>query len=181
LAHAYTALTALKSATGQGAAGINTLRSFAQTLGILPQGAVTEQQLFEIVHKYTERAMIDAAGGSSTDLGKRMQEEANAGTLLSNSTNAVILRNDMGKVLQSVAAYRDLPDKSGRGYLAARADNAANTDARGFVWDLYSPDEQNSIKKEVGESGPAHDKLAKAIGMARRLNLQITTLPQPPA
>ena len=176
LAHAYTALSALKSATGQGAEGINNLRSYAQTLGILPQGAVTEQQLFELVHKYTERSMLDAAGGASTDLGKRMQEEANAGTLLSNSANAVILRNDMGKVLQGVAAYKD-QDESGRGYLAKRADIASTTDSRGFMWNLYNPAEQAQILKEVGTSGPAHDKLAKAIGMAQRLNLGITTLP----
>ena len=176
LAHAYEALNQLQSATGRGAEGINALRSYAQTLGILPPGAVNEQRLFEIVHKYTERAMIDAAGGGSTDMGRRMQEQANAGTLLSSSTNAEILRNDMGKALQSMAAYRDQQDRTGSGYLDHRATVAENTDPRGFVWQLYSPQEKAQINAEVAKNQTAADKLHKAIGMAARLNLQIPGL-----
>jgi hypothetical protein len=151
-----------------------------QTLGILPAGAVKEQELFEIVHKYTERAMIDAAGGSSTDMGKRMQEQANAGTLLSTPANLEILRNDMGKVLQTAAAYKDHKNTSGVGYLDARAKLADTTDPRGFVWDLYSDQEKAKINAEVADNKVAADKLHKAMGMAGRLNLQIPGLtPQP--
>ena len=191
LAHAYDALTMLKSATGKGAQGINDLRSFAQTLGILPQGAVNEQTLYEIIHKYTERAMIDAAGGSTTDMGRRMQEQANAGTLLSTPANLEIMRNDMGKKLQAVAAYKDHMangDPTGPGYMKRRADVADSTDPRGFVWNLYGPDEQKKIQAEVAAADKAagdtvaSDKLHRAIGMAKVLKLQIPSLvPAPPA
>jgi hypothetical protein len=178
LAHAYTAMSALKSATGKGAAGINDLRSFAQTLGILPKEAVNEQRLFELVRKYTEREMINAAGGSTTDMGRRMQEQANAGTLLSESANVDIMRNDMGKRLQTIAANKDHdPQSGGAGYLANRAKVADSTDPRGFVWDLYSPEEQAAINAEVAKNPTAADKLHKAMGMADRLKLHVTGLP----
>lgn len=180
MAHAYDALQQLKSATGKGAQGINDLRSYAQTLGILPVGAVNEQRLYELVNKYTERAMIEAAGGSTTDMGRRMQEQANAGTLLSTPANLEILRNDLGKTMQSMAAYKDHGDKSGAGYLEARAKVADATDPRGFVWQLYSPDEKAKINAEVAKDPTAAAKLHKAIGMSQRLQLQIPGLPTGP-
>jgi hypothetical protein len=182
MAHAYDALQQLKSATGKGAQGINDLRSYAQTLGILPPGAVNEQKLVEIITKYTERAMIEAAGGSSTDMGRRMAEQSNAGTLLSTPANLEILRNDMGKTLQTMAAYKDHKDTTGNGYLENRAKLADTTDPRGFVWNLYSQDEQKKINAEVDKDPDAAAKLHKAIGMANRLKLQIpglTTAPTP--
>jgi hypothetical protein len=162
----------LKSATGKGAAGINDVRSYLQTLGLLPQGAVKEQELFEIARKYAERSMLDAAGGASTDLGKRMQETASPGTILSTSANFELMRNDLGKSLQTVAAYKDHPDKTGAGYLENRAKLADVTDPRGFVWSLYSPEEQAKINAEVEKNPDAAAKLHKAIGMAQRLQLQ---------
>jgi hypothetical protein len=172
IAHAYDALNMLKSATGKGAAGINDVRSYLQTLGLLPQGAVKEQELFEIARKYAERSMLDAAGGASTDLGKRMQETASPGTILSTSANFELMRNDLGKSLQTVAAYKDQPDKTGTGYLENRAKLADVTDPRGFVWSLYSTEEQAKINAEVEKNPDAAAKLHKAIGMAGRLQLQ---------
>jgi hypothetical protein len=182
LAHAFNALRAMTSATGKGAEGLNTLRSYAQTLGFANAGTMNEQQLFEILHKYTTRAAVDAAGGSSTDLGKKIQEEANAGTTLANSTNMEILRNDMGKVMQGVAANMEQKDPRGLGYLDTRAKHNLATDPRGFVWDTYSDAEKDKIRAEVGERGAAHDKLAKALGIVlRHPELQITgILPQQP-
>lgn len=178
--HAYDALTQLKSATGKGAQGINDLRSWAQTLGILPPGAVNEQRLMEIVNKYTERAMIDAAGGSTTDMGRRMQEQANAGSSLSTPANLEILRNDLGKALQNTAAAT-LHDQAtnGVGYLKSRGDLAKNTDPRGFVWSFYSPDEQAKILKEV-KGTAADEKLHRAIGMSLDPKLQIPQVRPPP-
>ena len=182
MGHAYDALTQLKSATGKGAQGINDLRSYAQTLGILPPGAVSEQQLFEVVNKYTERAMLDAAGGGSTDLGKRLQETANPGTSLSTPANLELLRNDMGKTLQTLAAQKSHdPALAGAGYLAHRGDIASTTDPRGFVWNMYSPEEQAKILADVAKdkTGAAADNLHRAIGMSRRLQLQVPVSPPP--
>jgi hypothetical protein len=184
LAHAFNALREMTSATGKGAAGLNTLRSYAQTLGFANTETMNEQQLFELMHKYTTRAAVDAAGGSSTDLGKKIQEEANAGTSLANSTNMEILRNDMGKVMQGVAANLEQKDPRGLDYLDTRAKHNLATDPRGFVWDTYSDAEKAKIRAEVGERGAAHDKVAKALGIVlRHPELQITgILPQrPPA
>jgi hypothetical protein len=173
MGHAYEALKLLQSATGKGAAGINEIRSRLQTLGLLPEGAVSEQKLVEVFTKYTERAMIEAAGGSSTDMGRRMSEQSNAGTLLSTPANLEILRNDMGKTLQTVAAYKAAPDTTGNGYLEHRAKIAETTDPRGFVWNLYTPAEQAKINKEVEGNQTATDKLHRAMGMTKLLNLQI--------
>ncbi len=181
MAHAYEALNQLKSATGKGAPGINALRSYAQTLGILPAGAVNEQRLIELVTKYTERAMIDAAGGSTTDMGRRMQEQANAGTLLSTPANLDILRSDMGKAIQNIAAYQAHPSKDGVGYLEHRAKIASTTDPRGFVWSLYGPEEQAKIMAEVKKDPEAEKSLFRAIGMADTLKLRIPgSSPRPP-
>jgi hypothetical protein len=169
MAHAYEALQQLKSATGQGAAGINSLRSYLQTAGLLPSGAVTEQQLFEIANKYLTRAMTDAAGGGATDLGRHIAEQSNPGSGLSTGANFALLRNDMGKTMQQMAAYKTHdPKTGGAGYLEHRADVASNTDPRGFVWNMYSKEEQDAIKAEVArdKTGVARKKLATAIGMA---------------
>ena len=178
--HAYDALTQLKSATGKGAQGINDLRSYAQTLGILPPGAVTEQQLMEVINKYTERAMLDAAGGTGTDLARQMQAQANPNTGLSTPANLELLRNDLGKAMQNTAAatLQD-PATNGVGYLKARGDLAKNTDPRGFVWGFYSQPEQAKILAEV-KGTPADDKLHRAIGMSLDPKLQIPQVRPPP-
>jgi hypothetical protein len=181
MGHAYEALKLLQSATGKGAAGINEIRSRLQTLGMLPAGSVNEQAVMEIFTKYTERAMIDAAGGSSTDMGKRMAEQSSPGNVLSTRANFEFLRNDMGKTLQGLAAYKAAPDTTGNGYLAHRADLADKTDPRGFVWNLYTPAEQAKINKEVEGNQTAAEKLHRAIGMAGRLSLQIPGVSGAPA
>jgi len=181
LSHAYEALAMLKSNTGKGAQGINTLRSWAQTLGIAPAGAIEEQKLIELVTKYTEREMISAAGGSTTDMGRRMQEQANAGTLLSTPANFDIMRNDLGTKMQGIAANQAHASKDGVGYVEHRAKIASTTDPRGFVWNLYSPEEQARILKEVEKDPTAADHLHRAIGMVDKLQLRIPgSSPKPP-
>lgn len=177
MAHAYDALSMLNSNTGKGAAGLQNLRSYAQTLGLANASMMKEQELIEVINKYTERAMIDAAGGSGTDMARRMQEQANPGTTLSNSANFELLRNDMGKAMQSAAAYKDFttknPQSDGGGYPARRAEIADTTDPRGFVWNLYRDDEKARILADVKDNPVADKKLHVAIGMAQLLKLQI--------
>jgi hypothetical protein len=180
MGHAYEALRLMKLNTGKGAQEISAIRSFLGTVGVANPEMIADNKLKEIFAKYTERAMIDAAGGASTDLGKRMQEQANAGVNLSTPANLEILRNDLGKALQSRAAYHSHdPATEGAGYLKNRADLAQNTDARGFVWSMYDEDEQRKIMAEV-KGTPAEAKLHKAIGMAARLNMTIPVRPLPP-
>jgi hypothetical protein len=185
LAHAYDALAMLKSNTGKGAAGLQALRSFAGTLGITSAGTMNEQKLVEVINKYTERAMIDAAGGSATDMGRRMAESSNPGTTLGNAANFELIRNDMGKTMQNAAAYSDWikskPGDVGGGYPERRAEIAATTDPRGFVWTMYSPEEQAKINAEVAKNPDAAAKLHRAIGMGNVLKLHPPVTTQPPA
>lgn len=181
MAHAYEAMAQLKGATGKGAEGINNLRSYLQTAGLLPPGAVTEQKLFEIARKYTEREMIAAAGGGTTDMGRRMAEASNAGTLLSEPANFDLIRNDMGKLLQGAATYKAYDTKAGgSGFLGHSAKVADSTDPRGFVWSLYSPTEQKAMLEEAAKDPIADAKLHKAIGMSRRLQVQPPVSMSPP-
>jgi hypothetical protein len=184
LAHAYDALNVLKSNTGKGAAGLQTLRSFAGTLGITSAATMNEQKLVEVINKYTERAMIDAAGGSATDMGRRMAESSNPGTTLGNAANFELMRNDMGKTMQNAAAYSDWikskPGDVGGGYPERRAEIAGTTDPRGFVWNMYSPEEQAKINAEVVKNPDAAAKLHRAIGMGNVLKLHPPVTTQPP-
>lgn len=181
LSHAYEALAMLKSSTGKGAAGLQTLRSYAQTLGIASPAMMNEQKLIEEINKYTEREMINAAGGSTTDMGRRMQEQANPGTTLSNAANFDLLRNDIAKKMQGIAANQAHTSKDGVGYVEHRSKIASTTDPRGFVWNLYSPEEQARILKEVEKDPTAADHLHRAIGMVDKLQLRIPgSSPKPP-
>jgi hypothetical protein len=95
---------------------------------------------------------------------------SNPGTPLLSQTNLAVLRNDIGKARQEMAAYLTAPDKTvGAGFGTHAADHAARTDPRGFNWDQYSETEQKEIEKSVGPAGsPGHDALARAIGMGRK-------------
>lgn len=174
MAHAYDALQEMKVATGQGAAGISRLRSTLQTLGVLPPGAVADQKVVEEFNKYTTRLMTDAAGGGATDLGRHMSEQSSPGSALSTQANFELLRNDMGKAVQEMAAYKAHdPKTNGAGYLEHRANIADVTDPRGFVWNMYTPQEQAEILAKVKDDPVADKKLHKAIGMSERYKLQV--------
>jgi hypothetical protein len=174
-AHAYDALKLLKdmdSTTGVGTAAVNTVRSRLAGLGLLPQGSVDILKLKDLFAKYTEKAMIDAAGPSS-DLGKKMAEKSNAGDTVSMAANFDVLRNNLAKDLQKAAASKSHEDKRGYGYIQHRND-VADTDPRGFIWNTYSAPEQAQIKAEVRAQGQkAVDRLNTAIGMAHELGVQV--------
>ena len=185
-AHAYDALSLLKklnSETGKNADTINAVRSRLSTLGLLPQGSVNIQTLQELFTKYTEKSMLDAAGGSSTNMGKEMAEKSSPGTLLGMQTNFEVLRNNLAKTLQTIAAQKSHEDPTGGGYLDYRAKVATTTDPRGFVWNMYDPEEQAKIKAEVKAAGAtAVSRLNRAIGMSHILELHPpgATLAPPP-
>lgn len=178
MAKAYDALSQLQSATGKGAAGLSGLRSWAASMGIATDPMLKEQKLIDEVVKYTTKAMVDAGGGATTDLGRHLSEQSNPGLSITSAANFDILRNDMGKTLQEIATYKAHDGKAGgAGYMDHRANIADITDPRGFVWSMYSPAEQKKILAEVGdENTVAHKKLSKAMGMTQRLQLQIPGL-----
>jgi len=165
--HAYDALQVLKLNTGRGAEGISNVRSFLRTVGMLPPGSVKDTDVMDIFNKYTERAMIEAAGGGGTDLARQMATQASPGKTLGTGANLEILRNDMGKTLQTMAAHNSAdPAKNGAEYLDHRNKIALSTDPRGFVWNMYTKKEQDQILASVKDDPVADSKLHRAIGMS---------------
>ena len=168
LVHAYDALKLIT--TGKGVELASSVRNSLATLGLLPKGPVSDETALEIFRKYTERTIADAGNAGGTDAARAVAAASNPGTPLLTGANLAFLRNDIGKVRQQMATYLDAPDKTiGAGFGNHAANIASNTDPRGFAWDLYSKAEQTEILKSVGDSGAAHDALARAIGKAQRL------------
>lgn len=183
---AYQALSLLKemnSTTGVGAAGWQAFRSRMGTLGLLPDSSMSVQQQQEEFAKYTEKLMLDAAGGSSTNLGKQMAEKSNPGNILGMGANFDVLRSDLGKTLQTAAAQLSHEDKTGGGYLDHRSDIATKTDPRGFVWNTYDQNEQAKIMAEAEaqrDGGEAVRRLKRAIGLSSQFNLSVPGATKPP-
>jgi hypothetical protein len=168
LNHAYEALKLVT--TGKGTENVSGVRNFLATVGLLPKGAVNDEALFEIARKYTERTIAAAGNAGGTDTARAVAAASNPNVSLINPANLAFIRNDIGKNRQAMAAVMDeKPEYGGVGFGDRSKDKASNTDYRGFNWDQYSPAEQAEIQKSVGTSGKAHDDLARAIGIGRRL------------
>jgi hypothetical protein len=181
-AHAYEALKLMQSPTGAGSGWIDEMRSRLGSVGIASAATMNETKLKDEFRKYTERLILDAAGGANTDAGRQMTSQANPGTELSTNANFEVLRNDMGTALQNFAAYKSHdPKLQGAGYLENRAKIAETTDPRGFVWSMYDDDEKKKILEEVArdKTGAADEKLHRAMGMAQRLQLVPPVAPRP--
>jgi hypothetical protein len=181
---AYQALRLLKemnSTTGVGAAGWQAFRSRMGALGLLPDSSMKVQQQQEEFAKYTEKLMLDAAGGTSTNLGKEMAERSNPSNIIGMAANFDFLRSNLGERLQAIAAQQVHEDKTGSGYLSHKADIATKTDPRGFVWFAYDDDEKAKIRAEAERDGPeAVARLKRAIGLSHQLNLTVPGATQPP-
>jgi hypothetical protein len=181
---AYQALRLLKeldSTTGVGAEGWQAFRSRLGTLGFQTDEMAKTQKLQEEFAKYTEKLMVDAAGGGSTNLGKEMAQRSNPSNHIGIAANFDFLRSNLGEALQKVAAVRSHEAKDGSGYLSHQGDVATKTDPRGFVWDAYDKSEQDSMLAEAKRDGPeAVAKLKRAITLSHDLNLRIPGATQPP-
>jgi hypothetical protein len=139
------------------------------------------QQQQEEFAKYTEKLMLDAAGGTSTNLGKEMAERSNPSNIIGMAANFDFLRSNLGERLQAIAAQQVHEDKTGSGYLSHKADIATKTDPRGFVWFAYDDDEKAKIRAEAERDGPeAVARLKRAIGLSHQLNLTVPGATQPP-
>jgi hypothetical protein len=181
---AYQALRLLKemnSSTGVGAAGWQAFRSRMGTLGLLPDQSMSVQKQQEEFAKYTERLMLDAAGGASTNMGKEMAAKSNPGDIIGMAANFDFLRNDLGKTLQTIYAQQSHEDKAGGGYLSHKGDVALKTDHRGFVWNTYDQEEQAAMMKEAESRGKeAVARLKRAFGARHQLDLSVPGAGQPP-
>ncbi len=165
LNHAFEALKIVSS--GSGTERASAVRNLANTLGLLPKGAVNDETAYEILRKYTERTIAQAGNAGGTDAARAVAAASNPGTSLINPANLTFLRNDIGKNRQSMAAVlMEDPQNSGIGFGDRSGKVASATDYRGFNWSMYSPGEQAEILKSVGKQGsPADIALHRAIGI----------------
>jgi hypothetical protein len=167
--------------TGKTQDNVNGLLNFLQGNGALPPGATADVANYEEFRKLAVGLMLQKGMlGGGTDLAREMASRSNASEELTNPANRTLLLNDLGKQLQTMAAVQNERQQAGsRGeqFLQHQSDLALNTDPRGFIWDwgLYTPQEQAQIQKDVANDPEAHDRLARAIGMARRLKLSTPT------
>lgn len=170
LAIAHEALKLTSSGTNQDT--LNRMYSFLSGMNMLPPGYTNDMKNFEVFRKATERVVANAGNAAGTDAGRALAAASNPGVEYSKPANLEIIRNDIGKNRQQMAAIM-LEDQNGTGagYTGRRAQLASNTDFRGFAWNLYSPAEQQKILAEVGKDPAAEAKLYRAIGMAAKLNI----------
>jgi len=174
LMHAYDALKLTTS--GKSADATHALFGYLQTNGLLPPGATDELKNYELFKKYTERNIADLGNAAGTDAGRSLAAQSNAGASLSSPANMEVIRTDVAKKRQEIAANMSAPDQvNGLGYAGHRAQHADRTDYRGFAWDMYSPVEQDKIRKSIKPGSDAEKALLRAIGMAHAFNLTGST------
>jgi hypothetical protein len=179
LGHAYEALKL--TTTGRSTESTHALYSFLNAQGALPPGMEDNVKNYDLFKKYTERVIADLGNAAGTDQGRQLAAMSNAGTGFSTAANMEIMRNDIAKNRQQMAAIMtEDQNGSGYGYGGRRASVANTTDPRGFAWNLYTPAEQQKILTEVKGNKAAEAKLYKAMGMADMLNLHVTPGQTPP-
>jgi hypothetical protein len=171
--HAYEALKLIN--TGKSTESTHAMYSWLMAQGALPPGMEDNVKNYDIFKKYTEREVANAGNAAGTDTGRALAQISNPGTSFSTPANLELLRNDIGKNRQQIAAMKlEDPQSTGIGYGGRKAGIASTTDPRGFQWDLYSPAEQQKILAEVKNNPAADAKLHRAIGMAATLDLNRT-------
>lgn len=172
--HAYDALAFIT--TGKGQQLPNSVFNALAGYGLLPEGAVNRTEKYEEYKKYATQAIIQQGLLQGTDLGRQLAQSANPSDLLMTEANRELLRNNMGAAIQGIAtaaAEKDQTSPSAAsGYLSRRSNTVSNTDPRGFVWSLYSPQEQQKMLADAAAADKrngntnASDRLHRAIGMS---------------
>lgn len=161
--------------TGAGTEGFARMRSYAVSLGNvvgLDTGGVNVQDMNRAqLEKYlTDYARLSATAGRS-DAALEASFTSNASGHINNAASQDVVRTNIGRDRQRIAAVMLHEDETGGGYTKGKADYALKTDPRGFAWDTYTPQQQAAIKKEVEKNPEAQQKLIKAIGDAAKLKL----------
>jgi len=167
LQHAYDALKLIT--TGKTTETMSAMKNILAANGMLPQGVVNDQVLYEIFNKYTERTIAAAGNAGGTDTARAMAAGSNPGTPLLSQSNLAFLRNDIGKNRQAMLPLLTAPDTAtGTGFANHQSGMSDPTkiDYRGLNWSQYSPAEQAEITKSVGPVGsPRELALQRAKGM----------------
>lgn len=179
------ALDALNAvATGSGTEGLAKMRAYATSLGNVlgvDTGGVNVQDMkrAELEKYLTDYARASGTAGRS-DESLNAAFKSNASGSINNAAAQDVVRTNIGRDRQKIAATMTQPNAQGSSYSDYKAKYATSTDPRGFAWDAYTDTQKQAILKEVGDSGPERRKLAKAIGDAQNLKLLNFSAPQTP-
>lgn len=182
------ALSALNMvATGAGTEGLARMRSYAVSLGNiagLDTGGVNVQDMnrAELEKYLTDYARQSGTAGRS-DEALTAAFKSNASGSINNAAAQDVVRTNIGRDRQSIAATMTAPNQQGSGYASHKSNLMLNTDPRGFAWDTYTPQQKAQIVKETqgsqGKNSPEYQKLARAVGMAQQLKMLNFSAPQP--
>lgn len=174
------ALGALNAvATGSGTEGLAKMRSYATSLGnvvgIDTKGVNTQDMNRAELEKYlTDYARQSGTAGRS-DAGLEAAFKSNASGSINNAAAQDVVRTNIGRDRQRIAATMSSPNPQGSGHSSYVNDYMTKTDPRGFAWDTYTPQQQQSMldqaKGTEGKANPNYQKLARAIGEAAKLKL----------
>lgn len=171
------ALGALNAvATGSGTEGLAQMRAYASSLGNVLGINTGGLNVQDMNRAELEKYLIDYARQSGTagrsDEALNTAFKANASGSINNAAAQDVVRTNIGRDRQSIAAALSAPNPQGAGYSAYKADLATKTDPRGFAWDQYTKGQQDQMIQDAGPKGStARNKLMKAIAMGQKLQL----------
>jgi hypothetical protein len=182
------ALDALNAvATGAGTEGLAKMRSFAVSLGNILGVDTRGVNVQDMNRAELEKYLTDYARQSSTagrsDESLNAAFHSNASGSINNAAAQDVVRTNIGRDRQTIAATLTQPNQQGAGYTAHKTEYATNTDPRGFAWDTYTEPQKQQILKDAagsqGENSPAYQKLLRSIGEAQKLGLLNLNRTQP--
>jgi hypothetical protein len=164
------ALKALSLANvGKSTEAVQNMQSFLNSFSLAPQGVEAKVENYDLFKKLTTDYARQQGAQGGTDLARIEAANSNAGPGISAQASADILKINIGRERQKIAATMSAPNSSGTGFPAHTANFAQQTDPRGFAVDAYSPQE---LQKLVAGMKPAElEKFARTIGIAHKLGM----------
>ena len=171
MAPAYTRMQGLSKAnealklaiTGVGSSNIQKAIAFLNTVGIpvSPENATN----YPLVQKYlTDYARNSTTGPTNEALTAALN--SNASGAINNTAALDVVRTNMGRERQAVAATMAAPSGEGNGFIKHKGDFTAKTDPVAFAADMYTPQElqkhRDSLKGNPVALQRFYDGLAAA-------------------
>jgi hypothetical protein len=176
--NAYDAVK-LAGATGPSTEWWNHVRALAAAQGInLGPSTGSETDQYQIARKnLLQWAQTNALTSVHSDLGLGTQLGSNPNVEeMTRSANLEALTEGIGRMRQRLAMIQGAP-AGGVNHLDYRNQFMANTDPRGFTWNMYDPARQAAILKslDADPTGAAARRLYKAAGIATKTSMDVPT------
>lgn len=108
--------------------------------------------------------LAEGKAGGRTDMGLEtaLQANPNMDSMLANANEHVLIQ-DLGRLRQRMVQNMTIPRSGGNAAINHVKNYGAETDYRGFAWDMMSKAERDKILKEVEKDPKAKARLFKAI------------------